>query len=494
MSDDPTPPSPGVSSEHTPAPKVQDASTQAVEETSEPVSAEKDGDAVEFRTSGTRRYRKSDVEVEEGNEEEGEILVVSVKLRPASGSGGVRRRPVEVVEEPEVRSKVTRFATKAAPAATAPAAPATAVVAPVDVTPAAIAAAAPATDAPAVPARAAPRVKFTPRATQGAAGRSVGESAPLPAGLIKYTILTLIMLGAGFMAGSRFGHPAGVAQREATTQSGAPIPKLTTAWPPGRLTQLDAMLAADEHGDLKLAHQLALDIKRDVPDSPELDLYLTTIQVRQNEFKIPENNLARMLDAFTPPREAAAVNEHLGFVYARRRNFPRATSSFSDAASTDPFNPTHFQHWAESERRQGHLQEAVDRFNEALTRLPAGLPSNSSRREEIGMKIRLAQIEMGKDQDLKAEIDTQLKTAVPSGYWLLTAAGYALQHNDMASAASSLQKARATLSADDYTALTNDYFFHSFSGNPDVASLLPPDNPAARVQPFLPGMGYFIDP
>ena len=83
---------------------------------------------------------------------------------------------------------------------------------------------------------------------------------------------------------------------------------------------------------------------------------------------------------------------------------------------------------------------------------------------------------------------------MPSGCWLLTAAGYGLQHKDMTLAVGSLQKARATLSADDYNALTNDYFFHTFSGDPDVAGLLPPDNPAARVQPFLPRMGYFIDP
>ena len=64
----------------------------------------------------------------------------------------------------------------------------------------------------------------------------------------------------------------------------------------------------------------------------------------------------------------------------------------------------------------------------------------------------------------------------------------------MTLAASSLQKARAVLSADDYNTLTNDYFFHAFSGDPDMAGLLPPSNPAARVQPFLPKMGYFIDP
>ncbi len=479
------PPSSAVPSEDVPVSAAEDASAQEAEEANVPMVMEKSGDSVEFRTSGMRRYRKGDVEIDESSDDDGEILVVSVKLRPSSGNSAARRRPVEP-EESEVRSKVNRFATKTAPAAPAAPAPASGLVAAAPV--------APATDDPAAPPPGAPRAKFTPRTAQGTSGRAAWESTPLPAGFKKYLVLTLLMLGVGFMAGRRFGHPAPVVQRAATTLTGAPIPKLTTTWAPGRMAQLDAMLAADEHGDLKLARQLALDIKKDLPDSPVLDLYLTTLQVRQNEFKIPENDLARALDAFTPPREAAAINEHLGFVYARHRDFPRAVLAFSDAASTDPFNPEHFQHWAESERRQGHLQDAIDHFNQALVRLPIGSPANSSRREEIALKIRLAQIEMGKDQDLKAEIDAQLKTPVPNGYWLLTAAGYGLQHNDMTLAVSSLQKARATLPANDYLALTNDYFFHSFASNPDVATLLPPDSPAARVQPFLPRMGYFIDP
>ena len=483
MSDAPTTPSPEAPPEDVTSPVTEGTPTQAAaEEDSPPMVVEKNGDSVEIRTGGMRRYRKGDVEIDEGSDDDdGEILVVSVKLRPSGGNGVARRRPVEP-EEPEARSsKVNRFATKSAPAA------------PTFGSAAAVMAA-PATDDPAAPLPGARNVKFTPRTAQGAVGRPSWESTPLPVGFKKYVILTLVLLGVGFMAGRRFGHPAPVTQRTATTQSGAPAPRLTTTWAPGRMAQLDAMLAADEHGDLKVARQLALDIKKDLPDSPEVDLYLATIQVRQNEFKIPENDLARAVDAFTPPREAAAINDHLGFLYARHRDFPRAALAFSDAASTDPFNPEHFQHWAEAERREGHLQDAIDHFTQALARLPLGSPSNSSRREEIGMKIRLAQVEMGKDQDLKAEIDAQLKLPVPSGYWLLTAAGYGLQHNDMTLAVSSLQKARATLSADDYAALTNDYFFHSFSSGLDVAGLLPPNNPAARVQPFLPRMGYFIDP
>ena len=254
-----------------------------------PVTMEKKGDTVEFRTSGMRRYRKGDVEIDEENDEEGDILVVSVKLRPAGSNGGVRRRPVEP-EEPETKSKVNRFATKSASVPPAP-----------ESESAAATVAAPAADAPAAPRRGAPRVKFTPRTAPGASGKSTWEGSRLPAGFVKYTILTLILLGRGVHRRTKFrlsggDHPTrGYSPRPVSPCQNSPTPGRPGAWPSST-----RCLLPTEHGDLKLARQLALDIKRDVPDSPELDLYLTTLQVRQNEFKIPENDLARVLDSFTP--------------------------------------------------------------------------------------------------------------------------------------------------------------------------------------------------
>ena len=64
----------------------------------------------------------------------------------------------------------------------------------------------------------------------------------------------------------------------------------------------------------------------------------------------------------------------------------------------------------------------------------------------------------------------------------------------MAAAADALQKARAALPVEVYAELTNDYFFHNFSGHKEVAALLPADTPQARQAPFVPRMGNFIDP
>ena len=82
----------------------------------------------------------------------------------------------------------------------------------------------------------------------------------------------------------------------------------------------------------------------------------------------------------------------------------------------------------------------------------------------------------------------------PTGYWLLTAAAYALQHGDLAGAADALKKARVALPPETYVGLTNDYFFHNFASRPELAALLPADTPQAREQPFVKRMGYFVDP
>ena len=447
-------------------------------------------DPVPVRNGRVHRYRGADVQVDDGNEDDGELLVVTVKLRPTRGGGGsggsggaafVKRKPVEP-DEPELRPKVNRFASKVT------AAPVAAAIPPAE------AFSAVAADDPNAPPPGAPRAKFTPRTGQGAVGHSAWGGASLPVRWKKYALLTLAALVVGYMAGKRFGHPAAAAPAAAVGQGSVPIPKLTITWSPARLAQLDAVLAADQAGDLKSARQLALDLRKDLPDSPDLDLYISTLQIRQGDFKDPENDLSKSIDAFTPPREAAAINAHLGFVYTRSRDFPRAAQAFSDAASTEPFNPTHFRLWGETLRRQGQLQEAVDHFRQALTRLPVGRPELTSQREEIGLKVRLAQIEMGKDDEVKGALDPQLRLPVPGGYWFVTAAAYALQHKEMGTAASYLQKARVVLPTEDYNALTNDYFFHSFTSVPEVANLLPPDRPAVRVQPFVPQMGFFIDP
>ena len=216
--------------------------------------------------------------------------------------------------------------------------------------------------------------------------------------------------------------------------------------------------------------------------------------VRDGEYNKPEEDVTRMINAFTPPLLAAAINEHLGFIYARKRDLPLAISAFSDAAAADPFNAVHFYHLGETLRRKGQLQEGIDRLREALTRLPVGVPLVESQRDEIEFKINLTKIELGTDDDVKMAIAEHLGNPSPAGHWLLIAAAYNLQHGLVSAAADDLRRARAVLPPDDYVALTGDYFLRGFAEHEEVSALLNTLPGKTRTQMLDSRMGYFVDP
>lgn len=415
-----------------------------------------------------RRYRKSDVVEEPKEDAESEILLLSSLLRR------LVEKKLSNAEEPE--AKAVRTGARFVPRGNAAAGAGNPV------------------ESPGPFAQAPPSMKLKPRTAQGASTKDQWQQSNVGLGnwfwypaLIVATAAVTYLLTHNAAPRESAAHP---------TRAGAisAMARLTPVWPESRIAELDAALAADQDGNLKLAYSLGLELKQRMPDSPGLDLYLATLLARTGHANDAENDSVKLLDAFTPPLEAAAVNENLGFTYARKRELERAASAFADAASTDPFNPTSFEQWAEALRREGQLQQAIARFSEALTRLPLGVVETLSQRDEIAYKIRLTQIEAGQDQEVKAALDGHLNQPRPEGYWLLTAAAYALQHGDMAAAGDALRRAREALPAASYAELTNDYFYHNFSGRKEIAGLLPADTPQVRQAPFVPRMGYFIDP
>ena len=68
-----------------------------------PMVVGKNGDTIEFRTGGLRRYRKGDVEIDESSDDDGEILVVSVKLRSSSRQRQYAAPPAPVEPSPAVQ-------------------------------------------------------------------------------------------------------------------------------------------------------------------------------------------------------------------------------------------------------------------------------------------------------------------------------------------------------------------------------------------------------
>ena len=419
-----------------------------------------------------RRFRMSDSEKDSAENSDPEELVLHSLLRKILRKGDAGSN------ETEPPAKIHRFVPKSTAAVEPPSALLT--------LPAAGAEASPA------PRAGNPLINFSPRTSKSAGGRGRNRFV-VPWKTLGYLALLLLVSSVAYFAGRSSERSAALATASGSAAA-APVPQPVTVWTQATVSQLDAVLAADQSGDLKAARQLAAALKKRIPNAPGLDLYLSTFDVRQSRFNDADVAVSRTLNALTAPLEVASANEHFGFIYARHREFARAVTAFENAAMMDPFNAIHFQHWGETLRRNGRLQEAIERFQQALVRLGGGQPGLDSQRNEIEFKIHLAQIELGKDEDVKTAIDTHLREPAPGGYWFLTAAAFALQHGEMAAAADALGKARVVLSPDDYAVLASDYFFHAFAGRQELVGLLPGDSLAESAQTLQARTGFFIDP
>ena len=265
-------------------------------------------------------------------------------------------------------------------------------------------------------------------------------------------------------------------------------------WSEPEIAQLDGVLNTERSGNLRGAYHDAVSLSRQLGGRPNLEGYASVLEARAGSVNNGEADLIRKADASDPPREAAAVQERLGFVYARRRDFNSAIRAFANAAEADPLDPLAFYNWGEALRRAGRLPEAIGKFREVLLRLPTGQPESDSLWQCAAFRMRLSEIELGGDTDLKTALDAQLARPVPNVYWLLTAVAYDFQHGDAPAALGVLQRIKVVSPPELFDALLNDYFLRGFAvHNPEAAVYFPEMTPERRKRLDASG-ACFIDP
>ena len=431
-----------------------------------------------------RRYKKPEPAAFDfgvPDETDDEILILGTLLQRL-----LARKQSETAE-PETRTKINRFVQRNTVLPPAPPAAGPAIPGGTESADALPADAVPTGEAEAAAPLSRPLPKLTPRPTT-AAGDAYWTPPSRGRGVL-YFVFSAVLAIVAFLVGRSAAHPNAAAVANAAAAAATPAPQ----WNATLIGKLDQVLSADQSGDLAKAKADALDLKKQIGNSLELDLYLATLTTRLGHTNDAEADLSRLLEPYMQPLQAAAVNEGMGFTYTRRRDFKRAAEAFADASRIAPFAPENYYRWGEVLRRQGRFQEAIDKFREALQRLPEGEAERESQHECAAFKLRLAQIELGHDSEVKPEIDNRLRQPSPSGYWLLTAAAFALQHNDLPGAADALQKARETLPSVQYATLTDDYFFHGFAEKPELSHLLSIPSAEAKQQTKA-KMVYFVDP
>ena len=269
-------------------------------------------------------------------------------------------------------------------------------------------------------------------------------------------------------------------------------PASPTLWTDASLQQLDRALAADQAGDLKGAQSLASAITPpDAAPPPGLAIYLAGLGTRLDRRYDAEADLLR-LTKDAAPAGIAAINEGLGFNFMRSRDFEKAADAYKTAVLHDPFSASLLYEEGEVARHLGHLADAEVSFRRALDRVPTGRPELASLRECIGLKLRLCSVEQGQEGEFQTEMDDQLKSPSPSGYWLLTAAAVALQHKDLPAAAGLLSRARRVLGAEQFDALLNDYLFRTQTDRKELAEFFP--DPAAHRARLQATTAHTVEP
>ena len=328
--------------------------------------------------------------------------------------------------------------------------------------------------------------KFTPRVIAGELGVWDWRRIPHIRGILCSALAAALALAA-FLAG-RYTAPRPVAANR--------IPEAVRAapLPPDFSDRLVAAMAADHAGDLGTALRIIDALAKGTEPDPALWAYQATLRTRLGYTDDVEADLRRWLASNPSPEATATFNTARGFNFARRREFDQAITCYAAVTQTDPFDTANLLHWAETLRRKGSPAEAVDKFQEALARLPAtASPYANAQRDYIAYERRLSQVENGREADLEPELDKQLTVPAPSGYWLLTAAAAALQKGDMPASVDALKKAQATLPPEQFGILLGDYFFHSFAYHPEMNAFLVSSTPG-QLQARRLSMDYFLDP
>lgn len=221
-----------------------------------------------------------------------------------------------------------------------------------------------------------------------------------------------------------------------------------------------AMIAARE-GDRNTARQTLESAQRQELSIPGLDYRLALLAIERAD--MAEAKL-RLDSAMAAGQELAACCYVRAMLAGALGDYSRASEECARAAYAEPFNARYLFFWAECLRRNGKLQKAIERFEEALTR-----PASPADRDYIAFKLRLAKIEAGKAADFSGEFARELKAEPGDPRWLLTVAAMALEVGDASGAAAQYQKASRLLPTATFDLYIRDYLLISHSTEKEIA-------------------------
>ena len=316
--------------------------------------------------------------------------------------------------------------------------------------------------------------------TGGTSGRRAKSAAARQPRLwLALELGALVLLAGAFLLGR-------ASVRRTAPSTGAAPGAADAVLSPEAAKLIDEAMAAEQDRNFKKASELLHKIQTDFPQVRGVDLRLADLALEQGDSAEALLSLNRAIEK---GEQSAAAYRLRGSILSgkgglRKGGVNRGMNDFETATLIDPFSADNFYFWGGALDREGKPQAALLKLQRAMDRL-----REPELEAEYRLKIRLAEIELGREQEFAPEMAAMLAEDPPPPDWLLTAAAIDMQHHDFAAAANYLEKASHLMDKDLFAIRMRDYFFLGYRFEKPLAKYFAfaATAPAAARKPVAPG-------
>jgi tetratricopeptide (TPR) repeat protein len=162
-----------------------------------------------------------------------------------------------------------------------------------------------------------------------------------------------------------------------------------------------------------------------------------------------------------------AANYFRGLIAVRREDFASAERFFEAAAGTEPFIPYYQFYWGEALRMERHPKEAIPHYE-----IARNVSDSPAEHAVYDFKIRMARLEAGQVQQIRAELESAGENGALPLDWLMTKAALAVRDGRTGEAINLLREAHADSHANVFASCASDNFFvQAGKQNNEIAEL-----------------------
>lgn len=271
----------------------------------------------------------------------------------------------------------------------------------------------------------------------------------------------VLVLGFGFLAGrftapEVYSAPPPVPGEKPQQAPLADAPKAIVARlaEPAEIKLIDDAAAAQSAGNFAKAEEILNRLAKDAPDVKGVQLTLALLNLQRGEMAQADYHISLGLST---GEDAGRLHGLRALVRARTGRPKLANESFELAQRGAPFEWKYFFLHAEALRRFGKLQQALEKYDQALSRV-----HEQGEDELMQFKRRLTLVAIGRGAELDADIRKQLAVPLPHIDWLMIAVAREAQQGNFAAAAVPLKRASETTSRELLAEKLRDFYMYQF--------------------------------